>query len=336
MPKLKLIIPLIVYGIIYCLSFIYWMTFNSEAAWILLLFLTVFIVFDSLLMIESVKKLKIKPLNLSSINNGETRDVTLELTSQSKKPLFFPVLIIECKELNLKKVYFLFYQKEKSITFEWKPTERVVLESVVFKITSSDFFSFLVKKSSYQIETNILVLPAKISNTDRLMNLIYPDLKKTVFGESTFNLEKLAPYKPGDSIKKIDWKLSSKKQHLMVREYEEYAENKLMFVFYGRDSKYFEKMLAVFFSIYQTNISKDILFFLVGEGVSKESGIKVEDFSTIRACEDPGEIPYIPNHKLFIFTPRPTKMLDRELSKINGNQPIKVIEYKTIKDEVSL
>lgn len=337
MSKVKSFLPLMLYGVFYLLVFTYWMTFTSKASWILLLFMTLFLVVNSLMMFQSVKKIKIHPLNLSHIHLGENREVTVELVSKTKSKLFFPILIIKCNQLNLEKNYFLFFKQQKTISFEWQPKERMLLEILEFEITSSDFFNFITKKTNFKFETNILVLPAKIENVEKVMEVVYPNLRKTLFGEPTFNLEKISPYRTGDSIKKIDWKLSSKKQDLMVRDYEEYEENRLILVFYGRESKYFEDMLAVFFNLYQIYSSKDILFYIVGEGISgKEVALTGDAFSKIKASENPGELPDLPNHRIIIFTPRPTKLLDKALGRLNTSQKIDVIDYKKLKEMVDL
>lgn len=336
MAKVKSFLPLMFYSLFYVLVFVYWMTFTSQAAWLLLLFMTLFFVVDSLMMFQSVQKIEIQPLNLSHVHLGEKRNVTVELESKTNSTLFFPILIIKCSELNLEKNYFFFLKQKKKFSFEWTPKDRTSLKMIEFEIISSDFFSVITKKTKIQFETNILVLPAKIDNMEKVMKIVYPGFRKKLFGEPTFNLEKISPYRTGDSIKKVDWKLSSKKQNLMVRDYEEYEENKLMLVFYGRESKYFEDMLAVFFNLYRLYLSKDILFFLVGEGFSDKEALIIEDFSKIHASENPGEIPHLVNHRMIIFTPRPTKILDKEISKLNTRQKVDVIEYKKLREMVNL
>ena len=67
----------------------------------------------------------------------------------------------------------------------------MLLEILEFEITSSDFFSFITKKTNFKFETNILVLPAKIENVEKVMEVVYPNLRKTLFGEPTFNLDSI-------------------------------------------------------------------------------------------------------------------------------------------------
>jgi hypothetical protein len=95
-------------------------------------------------------------------------------------------------------------------------------------------------------------------------------------------------------------------------------------------------MLAVFFNLYQIYSSKDILFYLVGEGISGKEVLTVDTFSKIKASENPGKLPDLPNHRIIIFTPRPTKLLDKALGRLNTSQKIDVIDYKKLKEMVDL
>lgn len=333
MSKVKKFLPITLFVFFYTLIFLYWVTFNSETGWYLFLFFTLFIIFDSLLMFQSVKKVKLKPLNLSSTNVGKKQLIKLQLTTDQKKKVFFPVLIIRCEELEIEERLIFFFKRNYTWQVEWTPKKRAVLESVTIEVISSDFFGFLTKSKTHSQQTRILILPESLSRTERLLKIIPPNFSRNLFGEPTFNLEKIKPYVPGESMKKIDWKLSSKRQELMVKEYEEYETNPLMFIFYGRASKNFESMLAYFYTLYQDVQTKEVSFFLVGDGVSSQESIDIADFSKLEAKESPGTIPYQKNHQIIIFTPRQTKLLDRELDKLPAHTDIQVIDYDLLESE---
>lgn len=281
-------------------------------------------------MYQSLKHLSVKPINLVSTHVSESNKITIDIFSKNKKRLFYPILLIQCEQLGIKRQLFLFFKKELSLEVEWIPKKRTQITQLEIEIASYDFFYFFKKSKRTIFDQEVLVLPSSINHTNFVLNQINNYYPSIPFGQNNFDLEKIKGYQPGDSPKKIDWKQSSKRQQLMVREYQVDSEMYWMFVFYGRESKHFESLLAEFFYLYQTIKNPDISFYLVGKGIDSQNDNKTKDFSVIEASEDPGELPSNLRKKMIVFTPRKSKILDRELDKLSPHQIVHVVEYVTL------
>lgn len=287
-------------------------------------------------MCGSLKNIIIKPIKSINTQVNEKTKIIIDLKNTKNKRVFFPVLIIRNKNLGLDYRLVLFFKKQQSFSIEWVAKERLFLDSLDFEIISTDFFGLFKKSKTVEIPTSIYVLPLSQMNGNSILELLNRELKQAMFGESSFDLEKIRLYQSGDPVKQIDWKLSSKKQELIFREYEMHQTANALFLFYGVRSFYYEKMLSFFFSLYQTVEKKEYSFLLMGDNINPDKKLDILDFAKIKKSDNPGRIPVIKEELLVIFTPEITGSLTKELAKIDPRKKVQVLEFKEIEGRLLL
>ncbi|MEG0254071.1 DUF58 domain-containing protein [Vagococcus sp.] len=317
----------------YAFIFIYAVTFDSELGWLVFIFLTIFLLVNGLLLIDSLKNIQVTFAQelVSSVN--EMKRVTLKVKSKNLNHRFYPLLSLKNEGLDLNQVIPLFYSKNKEISFDWLPQKRGYYESVEIEVRSSDFFGVLYKTHVQTVECSVCILPKQEKDISGLLHLIEPSIRKNLFGDTNFNLERLRVYQLGDSVKQIDWKTSSKKQQLILKEYETYQPTKTVFIFYGVKSFYFERMLSVYFSLFQQVESQFCRFVLMESEGKVIERPELEDFAKLEKNENPGKIPEVTESTILIFTPEKTKRLLKEIDTYDNQKIIQVIDFQMIEGE---
>ncbi len=318
--------------IFFFVSFIYALTFNSQMSWRIFFFLFFFLLISYLAVLSPLKYFIMTPLTPVIVEVGEKREIEFKLLNTYKKNCFFPLLTVVCSELDYEETFYLFFKKDKKMTFIWEAKKRMSLEKVTVEITSSDLFGLISKKQQLAVEFELSVLPS--TQEDTSYHQITQLFEKTSFGERSFDVENIREYQVGDSVKEIDWKLSSKKQTLMLREYKQQQLAKTVFIFYGVKSFYFEKSLQVFFTLFQSNKNNDWDFYLMGDNVSQKLVESPIDFARIKKAAYPGEFMTLKEKNIIIMTPEITSKLTKELCKFNQTQKVKVIDYQMIESEL--
>lgn len=335
MKRLFVFFKILLSIIVLFFVFIYAVTFNSQLGWVILLLMILFFLLNSLSLLGSLKHMSINPISAINTQVNEKKTVYIELENQKKRRVFFPILIIKNETLNLNYRLVLFFKRKQQISINWLATERLFVENLEFELISTDLFGLFKKSKLVEVPTKIYVLPAHQSNGNSILDLLNSEMKQAMFGEATFDLEKIRLYQFGDPVKQIDWKLSSKKQELIFKEYEMYESADILFLFYGVRSFYYERMLNLFFSLYQEIDKKEYSFRLMGNNIDKEKVLDILDFAKIKGSDDPGEIPSFKEEYLIIFTPEKTGSLIRNMSKIDARKKIQIIEFKEIERSLS-
>lgn len=320
--------------LIYSLLCLYAVTFNNKLGWILLTFFTLFFLISLISMISPISKIYVKDLDERVLEIGEKSHLKIEIESKGKIKIFYPVLVIENAVLSFQKILPLFFKKREDFVIELIPNRRGAYKTLEMKIRSSDLFGLLYKEKNQSIKANLFVLPHFLPEVINLLPLI--KLKEEIwrFGEPTFDLEKLRTYQKGDSVKQIDWKISSKKQTLIVKEYEQVKSVRPLLIFYGVRSFYYEQTLAVFYSLYQ--IIDDVDFLLIESETRYWLNPSIYQFCEIERSNDPGKFPELEAENLIIFTPERTKRFEKQLEQLDKHKNIQVVDFTSLKEEVFL
>ncbi|HCM89769.1 MULTISPECIES: DUF58 domain-containing protein [Vagococcus] len=313
-------------------SLMYALTFNSQMSWRIFLFIFFFLAISYFSVLSPLKYFIMTPLTPVMVEVGEKREIEFKLLNTSKRNCFFPLLTITCPDLDYKETYYLFSKKDKRLIFVWEAKKRMSLEKVTVEIKSSDLFGLINKRQQLDVEFELAILPS--SHGEVNYQQVTQLFEKTLFGERSFDVENIREYQAGDSIKGIDWKLSSKKQILMLREYKQQQLAKTVFIFYGVKSFYFEKSLQVFFSLFQSSKNYDWDFYLMGDNVSQKKIDSPIDFARIKKASDPGSFTSIKEQNIIVITPEVTSKLTKELCKFNQTQKVTVIDYQMIESEL--
>lgn len=329
-----MIVRKILIGLYLFLALVYAVIFDSELGWGIFFFFSLFFLTTFFLLYESIRQIELDVSDDLIGNVGDKKNITIKLTSQKQRYLFYPVLLLKNEALGINQHLIWNFFKRKELYVEWIPLKRGYYNSLEIEVTSSDFFGLLYKKERLLIEKKIIILPKEFEKIDDLLWLVEPRVQKNLFGQTTFDFERLRLYQSGDSVKLIDWKASSKIQQLIVKEYEMYQPTKAVFIFYGVASFNYEKMLSIYFSLYQ-NIQSQYCRFVIMEDLDKViEEPTLEDFSKLTKSENPGRIPETNGEIILVFTPEKTKRLLRELMAHNGKKDVQVIDYQMIKEKI--
>ncbi|MGX7025377.1 DUF58 domain-containing protein [Vagococcus hydrophili] len=320
-------------GVFFLLSFIYALTFNSQMSWRVVIFLGVMIFISFLSTRSSLNHLRIDKISPVLAEVGERRHVDFKLRNHQKNRFIYPILTIKCAELDYEERFFLFNSREKRVRFLWEIKERTALESLNFELVSSDLFGLVHKSKRLEVATEIYVLPQTIEKS-YLINTKLKLVETNLFGERSFELENIREYQKGDAPREIDWKLSSKKQTLMLREYQKVQVPKTVYIFYGIKSFYFEKSLQYFYTLFKEDRLSDSNFYLLGEQVDQTKVTSPNDFAKIKKAADPGAF-LIPEEKnIIIITPERTAKLNKALQVFSEKQQVCVIDFQEMEKEL--
>ena len=122
-----------------------------------------------------------------------------------------------------------FYTVKNTVSFKYRGLYEIGVDSLYI----SDLFRFFAVRAEMDNYTAISVFPRKLSIVDERgrsdTDSPSPKLKNDVAAEK-IEVSDIRDYVPGDSVRSIHWKLSSKTQDIKVRQYSS-AENKHVYVF---------------------------------------------------------------------------------------------------------
>ena len=122
-----------------------------------------------------------------------------------------------------------FYTVKNTVSFKYRGLYEIGVDSLYI----NDLFRFFALRADMENYTAISVFPRKLSIADDRgrsdTDAPSPKLKNDVAAEK-IEFSDVRDYVPGDSVRSIHWKLSSKTQDIKVRQYSS-AENKHVYVF---------------------------------------------------------------------------------------------------------
>ncbi|WP_289943020.1 DUF58 domain-containing protein [Tetragenococcus halophilus] len=139
-------------------------------------------------------------------------------------------------------------------------------------------------------------------------------------------MKKFRPYQPGDRLSQIDWKLSSKQQELVLREYEQEQPIETIFLFYGKNSASFEAMLSLFYSFWQEFQKDKARFVLLGEQGASSTNLTQEDFSTIQPLNEEVELPDFGKKQIIHFIPE----MNQQAEVFSASRWVQVYDYQQL------
>lgn len=318
MRRMKDAIKIFLFLFLYLLSFAYAGIFNNDIGWTLFLFLTLFLL---LCLIHLL-------IPLSRIVAESPDSLTTHVKQSTKLPILFsyPRQIFPIIQLNItladgwiaRQATELFFMRQKQINFQWTPTQRGLYEELSIHYQSSNpLFS---KTYWTTLKKKILVLPQyhRLSNHFHFQQAMH----NQPFGEPTFTIKNYRPYRSGDALKNIDWKLSSKQTTLIYREQEHTQLAEPIWLFWGNPSPQFEEALSYYYSLQdQVKQTEQIQQYLFGNIVVASSQIDSQVFANIQPFENRPFVKRFKGQELLFFTPEldsPTLELIEYLKKENS------------------
>lgn len=310
----------------------YTMAFNNTAGWSLFFFLTFLFIIDLISCIPSIKNVSCEPLNEKRLCVNQKSEVIVTMSCHPKMWMPIPMLTVIFLEQASKEVAFfpLYRGKNERISFQYIPSHRGIFTNFTLIIKGTDFLNFISKETTCPVSGPFIVLPNPKKETAlRLyeqLKLLSP-IFQAILGQPTPIVRNLRNYQVGDSSKTIDWKQSSKRNELLVREYEHETEQKIRLVFYGVSHEKFEELLAIYYSFSQIIHSK----FTVSETLLAENTIH-KNRDSLFACLEPLKkdilFPNFTNEFLLIFAPEKTPALQKQLLSLLHKNELALIVFE--------
>lgn len=246
--------------LIVCGIMLFAITFNIKVGWFLCYFF-LFVLFCSLLSLRGrFNRYQIQIEPLIHLNQGAEETITLRLLAKDGRLKLPPYLRgtleltndqfdLTQKQSDDRQVLFLTAKIEGDL-------ERGVYQSAQASFVSNDLFNLLRKTHRFPLETTILIMPQmRVADSHEVMSILSRQ-KLLPLGANFIknqDVKALRDYREGDQLNQIDWKLSAKRDQLIVKEFESDPQEDLIFLFYGNDGQYYEEMLALFYTIESSN-----------------------------------------------------------------------------------
>lgn len=130
--------------------------------------------------------------------------------------------------------------------------ERGYYTTARVRLISKDVFNLFRKSYYFPVTSEIMVMPTvDLVGSQEAVSLL--SRLKIVPLAANFiksqDVKALRDYREGDPFNQIDWKLSAKRDMLIVKEFENDHQEALVLLFYGNEGHFYEEMLALFYSL---------------------------------------------------------------------------------------
>lgn len=314
---------------LFILILLYTLTFLTTIGWILLLFYLLLLIVVSLSMYSSLKNLSFEVDKRLHLHKDEKVTITIKMFKNNHKKVFYPILNLSIPTLAYENKISAYSGRTTSLIIDWQPKNRQYLAIVPIKLSVSDPFGILKKTYQFNLLAEWVILP-KVLSDEKLQQLFLNSSLPDSFGEASFNIKQFRPYYPGDNVKAIDWKQSSKLQEIILREYEYTIDSPQLFIFYGVKSFYFERMLSVFFTIDRLGKDTNNIFYLTGTDFNEATSPTDLEYASLAKQAAPSLDMFLTRKNITIFTPERTHLLDKELAKFMPLDTINIISYQDI------
>lgn len=211
----------------------------------------------------------------------------------------------------------------------WTPKERGSYEELPVQLYSHDLFGFFEKSYAAGAKQSILILPKLKLEAVALLPFFKQQVRSQTHGEPNFSIRQFRQYQLGDSLKNIDWKLSSKQQELIYREREYEEEQDIFLLFWGEDHPAFEETLTLFYSIHHFSQNQRLFQpLLIGDGLTSPYQTDAAAYAQILPFEKvPEGVPLLTGSHLIFITPVFTPQLENYLSQLEAKNSCQVFTY---------
>lgn len=172
------------------------------------------------------------------VNKNESCEFRLKLKNNSIFPILNGMIRIQYR-LNphgteeRKNSSFLLDSREKKQIVQKIPCPHCGMVTVsVEKIKIYDYFRLFSVRIPVNIGETALIFPVySEQDKQQVEERVQKNIAIDVYGETNPEVKDIREYRQGDSLKRIHWKLSSKQQQLMVKEYsgEQYQKERISF-----------------------------------------------------------------------------------------------------------
>lgn len=334
MRKIKYWLQLTLASIFYLSILFYALIFTNETGWTLWVFATLLLFTEIVSLLGSLKRIKLVSQATMITSVGEPTIIEFFLQKKKAYPLWFIKLQFTYTQLNLVTPIYFYRGEQRQIENYWIPEERGYFTKTELIVTSSDLFDWLKKERKVQIPINYYVLPKKHEKASQLATDFQRSFYQNQVGETSFSLKNYRPYQAGDSIKQIDWKLSSRQSDFMFREYQLFQEAPFVLLFYGQESLNFEDTLSLFYSLQEYLGEKNYHYLAYGSQIDISKSAQVKDYACIQPLVKDQALPLLIGKKLIVFAPEISTFLHQEISRLGEKQQVTLYVYNNVKQQM--
>lgn len=313
--------------LLYASTAVFAAVFNTTSTWLSFYFFTFFLGFNALAIAQPLSRLQLKKTDDILLPQGERQEIELVFTTHKQRTLFYAqlhiLITLKGHKQKLESRQTIGFTKNFSLTMEPFVLSRGIYEHPKMVLISSDFFGIWQRRLSLKLPFSLIVPPQfKPDEADAIMHYLL-QAEHSPFQSShlkSFDLKKIREYQPGDRVNLIDWKLSSKKQEIMVKEFEDDKTDDPVFIFYGSQEEEYEETLSVFYSLYRKYLEATSIDTLVFNGDMLIKNPVVDEFIRVQPITDDGAVltalrqeitPFM--HKIIITT-QPDPALNKALT----------------------
>lgn len=322
--KLGLVIILLV------LICIFSVLFSTPAAWGLSFFLLALGLVDflSFLFLPTKNQLQLElPIFLSMGEEGKG-----ELCLNSQGIISLPIHQVQLIQAPMELSFQRQSQNFQRFGLVLRPKQRGVFSELHFTVGVTDFFNLVERRTQEQVHQQLIVLP----ETRKIAPTFLNQLKKMSLAkrgyERTDKLRDFRPYRAGDPLKQVDWKLSSKQDDLILREYEVSQPESPTFILWGEADADFEALVSYYFSLQAVFfVQKKIPQIILGEKIYRGEILDPIIFAELQPFKEMPQIPSLTG-SVIIFAPRQTPLLESFFQKLPEKSEKKVFTLAAIKE----
>ncbi|AYW45965.1 DUF58 domain-containing protein [Tetragenococcus koreensis] len=310
---------------IYLFIGVYALAFPSDTGWFLFIFATLVVLTEAFSLVGALQNIQFSAQSYLLVHAGKSVPVKIKMRKHRGKILWLANLQLSSSQYLETFTYLFYHGQQKQLRVTWKPQARGPVKKQTIHLVGSDLFGWFKKEAIHRFTVDWLVLPPVHPLNKQASYFFQKKLSSNAqnFGEHSFKIKKFRPYQPGDRLGQVDWKISSKQQELILREYEQKEPSETILLFYGANSPYFEHLLSLFYSLWQELLNQDVRFVLLGQQVSDQMRITEEDFAFIQPLEQEVKIPDFGQKQVILFVPeinlQPTTL-----------RPIQVYDYQQL------
>ena len=291
----------------------YTLAFTNKTGWAVLFFVSLIFLLEIFSLVSPLRGIKISNPETLIAYLGEPVAPSVTIKRVSNVPLFFSRLSVYLPSEKKKQTIRHYHGQTLCLSLIWTPKTRGWITQQPIEKIGSDLFGWFEKKRVEKLSVNWLVLPAIHPSVDARLFLAESTIKRAYTGDNTYTIKTYRDYRQGDPLKQIDWKTSSRKQGLVLREYEKYETVKWTFIFYGVESAFFEEALSFFYSL-ANDYPVQAEFLLIGENISENVQDELHNYATIQPLKTLIEVPERRHRNVCLFLPELTSDAKRILS----------------------
>lgn len=323
--SIKPILIKISYSLLFLFLLLYCLVFNNQTGWMLFFFSCLLFLSSIITLFPSLKKVNLVIEKPIQGHVSETIELPIEIYRMIPSLIPIPRLVLTFPKTITNKPHYLFFYfgNSQTISYTWQPQKRGLYQEFPVTLESRDLFSFFSKKKQKKIMQSVLILPEKKENILSVLPLLTPYFNQQNFGDPTFTVRNYRQYQRGDSLKNIDWKLSSKKQDLIYKVLETESFYRLTFIFLGQSSPFFEECLSFYYSL-QEEVQKmqSLQQFIFGENIPDAATFDQTAFAKIQPTQKQIQLPSLNGCKIFLFVPEKTRELTQQIEPLKKRNQV--------------